>query len=169
MTSTAHTEVALHRLEALGFSADVVDDGFQALHALDRTPYDLVLMYCQMPEMDGYTATEHIRRHPQVADVPVIAMTAGDIAGDRERGLAAGMDDYITKPVKPDELETALSRWVGTVGGPMDATAVSGRQAVQRGPTPGSTSTASRSSDGSARAMGRSSLTSSTCCRRRRR
>ncbi|HVM04222.1 MAG TPA: response regulator [Acidimicrobiales bacterium] len=103
--------VAVGLLEAMGYTADVVADGLEALHALDRGTYVAVLMDCQMPHMDGYTATRHIRRRPRDAGIPVIAMTAGAVAGDRERCLEAGMDDYITKPVKPDELEAALARW----------------------------------------------------------
>ena len=108
--------VAVGLLEGMGYSADVVADGLEALDALDRMEYVAVLMDCQMPRMDGYTATRHIRRRPGGAAIPVIAMTAGAVAGDRERCIEAGMDDYITKPVKPDELESALARWARPAG-----------------------------------------------------
>ena len=109
--------VAVGLLEALGYSADVAANGLEALEALDRAEYAAVLMDCQMPEMDGYTATRHIRQRPGGSRIPVIAMTAGAIAGDRDRCIDAGMDDYVTKPVKPDELEAALGRWASVPRG----------------------------------------------------
>ena len=116
--------VAVGLLEVLGYSSDVVADGLEALDALDRGTYVAVLMDCQMPQMDGYTATRHLRRRPGGSAIPVIAMTAGAVAGDRERCIEAGMDDYITKPVKPDELESALARWARPHGdGAADTTA----------------------------------------------
>ncbi len=87
--------------------------GQEALEALDRTDYVAVLMNCQMPEMDGYTATGEIRRGESNGQhLPVIAMTAGALEGDKERCLAAGMDDYIAKPIRFVDLETILARWV---------------------------------------------------------
>ncbi len=106
-------KVATSILKNLGYQADVANNGAEAVKALEETAYDLVLMDCHMPEMDGYEATARIRdkssgviRH----DVPVIALTAGALKGDREKCLAAGMDDYITKPVKPKELQAAIER-----------------------------------------------------------
>jgi signal transduction histidine kinase/CheY-like chemotaxis protein len=105
--------LAVRLLERCGYRADVVSDGREALEAIARTQYAAVLMDCQMPEMDGYEATAEIRRCERTGDhVPVIAMTAHSMSGDRERCLAAGMDDYVSKPIKPTQLSAALTRWI---------------------------------------------------------
>jgi two-component system, sensor histidine kinase and response regulator len=112
-------QVALGVLENLGYRADVVADGRSALRILAERDYDLVLMDCQMPEMDGYEATRQIRR-PDTAVrnhlIPIVATTAHAMTGDREKCLAAGMNDYITKPIRPAAVEQAIDRW--TAGGP---------------------------------------------------
>jgi CheY-like chemotaxis protein len=106
-------KVAQRHLQKLGLDADIVSNGLEALVALRGGQYDLVLMDCQMPEMDGYAATLQIRRgaagNPQV---PIIAMTANAMQGDKERCLEAGMDDYIAKPVRQKELVEVISRWL---------------------------------------------------------
>ena len=97
-------EVALAILSRLGFRADAVANGQEAIQSLSTIPYDVVLMDCQMPVMDGYAATKLIRDTSSSVlnhRVPVIATTANAMKGDREICLAAGMDDYISKPVSP--------------------------------------------------------------------
>jgi CheY-like chemotaxis protein/HPt (histidine-containing phosphotransfer) domain-containing protein len=108
-------QVALGILKKLGLRADAVANGAEAVAALETVPYDLVLMDCQMPEMDGYEATAQIR-NSQVKvlnhAIPIVAMTANAMAGDREKCLQAGMNDYISKPVAPQALADALDKWL---------------------------------------------------------
>jgi CheY-like chemotaxis protein len=108
--NTINQLVALKILKKLGYGADAVADGHEAIKALETFPYDLVLMDCQMPEMDGFEATRAIRN--MKIDIPIIAMTANAMKGDRELCLAAGMNDYLSKPVKSAELSAALERWL---------------------------------------------------------
>jgi CheY-like chemotaxis protein len=105
-------QVACGWLRKLGYRADVAANGFEALEALERIPYAAVLMDCQMPEMDGYQATAELRRREATTHTPVIAMTANVMQGDRERCLQAGMDDYVPKPVRLEDLDAALRRWL---------------------------------------------------------
>jgi PAS domain S-box-containing protein len=108
-------KVAGGLLRKLGLQADAVNNGQEALDALSETNYDLVLMDCQMPVMDGYTATGEIRKEGSPvlnSAVPIIALTANAMQGDREKCLDAGMDDYVTKPIKPATLIAALEKWL---------------------------------------------------------
>jgi two-component system sensor histidine kinase/response regulator len=104
-------------LEKKGHRVDVVANGREAVHAVTRIGYDLVLMDVQMPEMDGLEATRQIRAadRSEVARIPIIALTANAMQGDQERCLSAGMDDYLAKPVKPVDLAAALDRWLAVV------------------------------------------------------
>jgi len=96
-------------LKRLGFRADLAANGIEAVQALQRQPYDVVLMDVKMPELDGWEATRQIRRFLPAAEQPeIIAITAYALEGDRERCLAAGMDDYISKPVQMKELRKKL-------------------------------------------------------------
>ena len=125
-------KLAVRMVEKLGYQPDVVDNGQEALAALEKGQYAAILMDCQMPVMDGFETTKHIReREVSVASgempngatpasalapsssphMPIIAVTANAMQGDRERCLAAGMDDYLSKPIKLDELRSALARW----------------------------------------------------------
>lgn len=107
-------EVAHAMLQNLGLSAELVDNGMSAVAASEREAFDVVLMDCQMPGMDGFQATHAIRERERGADrrLPIIALTANAAAGDRERCLAAGMDDYLSKPYSQEQLASILSRWL---------------------------------------------------------
>jgi len=108
-------KVALNMLKKFGYRAKAAADGKETIRALETAPYDLVLMDCQMPEMDGYEATGEIRNPAsKVLDhkIPVIAMTAHAMDGDREKCLKAGMDDYLSKPIDPQKLFDMLDKWI---------------------------------------------------------
>ena len=112
--------MALQQLAKLGYVAEVATNGREAFDRLRRPDhgFHLVLMDCQMPEMDGFQATAAVRSWEQEhgGHLPIIAMTAQALKGDRERCIAAGMDDYITKPVRLDDLRQALARWLPEPG-----------------------------------------------------
>ena len=106
-------EIAESLLEHVGVTVAVACNGQEALDMLERGGrYDGVLMDCQMPVLDGYEATRRLRRQPRWHDLPVIAMTANALVGDREKALAAGMNDHIAKPINVDEMYRTLARWV---------------------------------------------------------
>jgi CheY-like chemotaxis protein len=107
-------KLAVRLLERVGYRCDVVENGAQALAALETEAYDLVLMDCQMPEMDGFEATRRIRAREteRGGHVPIVAMTANAMKGDRERCLAVGMDDYLSKPIHVEALYEVLEKYL---------------------------------------------------------
>jgi CheY-like chemotaxis protein/HPt (histidine-containing phosphotransfer) domain-containing protein len=106
-------QVAQHMLELLGCSSDCAGNGVDAVDLACRQDYDLILMDCQMPEMDGYQATAIIRScEPAGRRVPIIALTAHAMQGEREKCIAAGMDDFLSKPIRPQALRETLGRWL---------------------------------------------------------
>ena len=136
--NVVNQKVAVRMLQKIGYRVDVVENGQEAVEAVGRTSYDLVLMDCQMPEMDGLEATRAIRKaeskklevrskevetdNPETPDsllltthcsrVPIVALTANALSGDREICLEAGMDDFLTKPIRMEELETMICKWL---------------------------------------------------------
>ncbi len=108
-------KVAMATLKKLGYHADIVSNGNQVLKALSESQYDIIIMDCQMPEMDGYTATQKIRTmaaDSKIKNIPIIAMTANAMEGDKKKCIDAGMNDYLTKPVKPQVLSDMLQKWL---------------------------------------------------------
>ena len=111
--NVVNQKVAMRMLEKLGLRVDVAANGREAVEMVKMLPYDLVFMDCHMPEMDGYEAVAAIRRRESGdSHTPVVAMTADAMEGYREQCLAAGMDDFITKPVKMDALVQTIKKWV---------------------------------------------------------
>jgi signal transduction histidine kinase/CheY-like chemotaxis protein/HPt (histidine-containing phosphotransfer) domain-containing protein len=107
--------VTLKLLQRLGLECEVAEDGVQALQAVERKQYDVVMMDCQMPRMDGYEATQAIRLRESsqgLPHLPIIAMTANAMSGDREKCIRAGMDDYLSKPLIPSRLQSAMRHWL---------------------------------------------------------
>lgn len=110
--------VACRQLEGMGYRVDAVQNGLEVLDALEQQSYDLILMDCQMPKLDGYETTRRIRsredrREGQGRAVPIVALTAHAMKGDRERCLEVGMNDYISKPFRKEQLKVMLNRWLG--------------------------------------------------------
>jgi CheY-like chemotaxis protein len=115
--NAVNRRVAGRLLERIGLRVDAARNGAEAMRMLKELPYGAVFMDCQMPEMDGYAATREIRRREKPGEhIAIIAMTAEALAGAREQCLAAGMDDYIAKPVKLEDLSRAVEKWLPSVG-----------------------------------------------------
>jgi CheY-like chemotaxis protein len=113
--NSINQQVAQGKLRTLGYEPDIASNGIEAVRALEQIDYDLVLMDCHMPEMDGFEATGVIRdpeSHVLNHSVPIIAMTANDMKSDRERCLAAGMNGFLSKPVKVDALAATVEKWL---------------------------------------------------------
>jgi CheY-like chemotaxis protein len=106
--NAVNQKLALRLLERMGYTADVANDGLEAIGGLENGDYDVVLMDVQMPDLDGLEATRQIRERWPDRPIRIIAMTANAMEGDREACLAAGMDDYLSKPIRPAALATAL-------------------------------------------------------------
>jgi two-component system, sensor histidine kinase and response regulator len=105
-------KVATGLLNNIGYSVDVANNGLEVLAALDLRPYDLILMDCQMPELDGYETTGRIRSRADCKSIKIIAMTANAMRGESEKCLEAGMDDYLSKPVRLESLRDMVNRWM---------------------------------------------------------
>jgi CheY-like chemotaxis protein/HPt (histidine-containing phosphotransfer) domain-containing protein len=121
-------EVAFGMLRKFGCRVDLVSNGREAMNAFSKHPYDLIFMDCQMPILDGYQATADIRRQEQERGVmhptPIIALTAHALEGDKQKCLAAGMDDYMSKPFRSEEMQAMIERWA------VDRTSVKKKQVV---------------------------------------
>jgi CheY-like chemotaxis protein len=123
--NVVNQRVAVRLLAKMGYRADVVASGLEVLDAVRRRTYDVVLMDVQMPDMDGLEATRQLRSQasPSACDLHIVALTANAMQDDRERCLEAGMDDYLSKPVRPAALQAALERAAARVGTQMRASA----------------------------------------------
>ena len=113
--------IAVELLKGYGLEVTTANNGLEAVHMAHNTPFDVILMDIQMPEMDGFEATKRIRENSNLAHIPIIAMTAHAMSGDAEKSLAAGMQDHVTKPIDPDVLYSTLLAWLGGKGSAHDA------------------------------------------------
>jgi len=129
--NAVNQKVAVRLLQQMGYKPDLATNGIEALNALDRQSYDLIFMDVQMPEMDGLEATRLIRQRQQdraqypnyKSSIIIVAMTANAMAGDREKCISAGMDDYLAKPVRPEDMRTIVERWGSAAAMPEGAVA----------------------------------------------
>jgi CheY-like chemotaxis protein len=119
--NVVNQKVVMRQLQRLGYTAALAANGREAVEAARRHQYNLILMDCQMPELDGFEATRLIRNAEATGELhtPIIAMTANAMAGDREACLAAGMDDYLAKPLHIKDLQVMVERWQGPNGDSM--------------------------------------------------
>ena len=105
-------KVIQRMVQKLGYRADLVLNGREAVDALALVTYGLIFMDCQMPEMDGFEACREIRKRDVGGRIPIVAITANAMKGDREKCIAAGMDDYVSKPFKQEDLRVVIERWM---------------------------------------------------------
>jgi two-component system, sensor histidine kinase and response regulator len=118
--NVVNRKVLLQHLKKFGCTADIACNGLEGVEAISRKQYKLVLMDCQMPEMDGFEATAAVRAlGTSAAKTTIVALTANAMEGERERCLAAGMNDYLSKPIRPSELAEVLSRYLAKVPSPI--------------------------------------------------
>jgi CheY-like chemotaxis protein len=118
--NVVNQKLAMRLLSQMGYAADLARHGVEAVEAIERQTYDVVLMDVQMPEMDGLQASREITRRWPAGDRPrIVAMTANAMQGDREECMAAGMDDYVTKPIRVDALVEALNNVNARTGRPL--------------------------------------------------
>jgi CheY-like chemotaxis protein/HPt (histidine-containing phosphotransfer) domain-containing protein len=118
--NVVNQKVAVRVFDQMGYRIDLAADGLEAVAAVQQNPYDIIFMDVQMPEVNGLEATRRIRQHETESGRTrsiIVAMTASAMSGDRERCLAAGMDDYLSKPVRPEAVQSVLERW-GTISSP---------------------------------------------------
>ena len=115
--NVVNQKFALHLIGKFGYRVDTVGNGFEAIQALEKLSYDLVLMDVQMPEMDGFEATRAIREKECETGkhIPIIAMTAHAMKGDREECIEVGMDDYVSKPIQPQQLREVIEKQIFNV------------------------------------------------------
>jgi len=131
--NVVNQKVAVGQLRHLGYEAEVVGSGAEAIEAIRRRSYDLILLDCQMPDIDGYDVARSIRKMGSATRrIPIVAMTAHAMEGEREKCLAAGMDDYLAKPVSTQRLSTVLVRWLGTREEVVDTEKIAGLQQLAR-------------------------------------
>ncbi|MCP4676053.1 MAG: response regulator, partial [Deltaproteobacteria bacterium] len=112
--NVVNTKVAVHLLEKMGYEVFAVENGLEVLETIEETNYSIILMDCQMPEMDGYEATRKIRNDTSGKfnpDIPIVALTANALKGEREKCLDVGMEDFINKPIVVKELREAIEKW----------------------------------------------------------
>lgn len=105
--------IAVEMLKMEGYDVDIAANGRQAIDMLEKRDYALVMMDIQMPVMDGITATREIRKNKRFENLPIIAMTAHAMTGDREKSIEAGMNDHVTKPIEPELFFEVLHKWLG--------------------------------------------------------